>query len=459
MKPTTELDTIAAVASAPGGAARGIIRISGPRALECLASIGDSTETSLPTGLRGASASAGSLVLPEFCAPVPCDFFVWPCPRSYTREPTVELHLPGSPPILEAALTAACRNGARPAKPGEFTLRAFLAGRIDLTQAEAVLGAIDARDERELQTALKQMAGGLAGPLTKLRGDLLDLLAHLEAGLDFVEEDIEFISRDELLAVIGAARDALLDLQRRMTDRTDAAVRPTVVLVGAPNVGKSSLFNALAGGAHALASPQAGTTRDYLAAAIDCDGVAVELVDTAGLAPTALDAIDAAAQRGSREQAGAAALTLACFDRSRAPTSDEAAQLRGDEATRIVVWTKADLPPAASTPALVAAGHAVVALDDEASLRRLRTMIAERSASLAGGSADVVATTAVRCRASLAEAARQLDDAERTARERRGEELVAAALRAALDELGEIVGAIYTDDILDRIFSRFCIGK
>jgi len=459
VKPTTELDTIAAVASALGGAARGIIRISGPRALECLASIGGSTQSSPPTGPRGPSASAGTLVLPEFGASIPCDFFVWPCPRSYTREPTVELHLPGSPPVLDAALAAVCRSGARPAKPGEFTLRAFLAGRIDLTQAEAVLGAIDARDERELRTALKQMAGGLAGPLTKLRGDLLDLLAHLEAGLDFVEEDIEFISREELLGTIGAARDALLDLQRRMTARSDAAVLPAVALVGAPNVGKSTLFNALAGDAQALVSPQAGTTRDYLAAAIDCEGVAVELVDTAGLTPTALNAIDAAAQRGSREQAGAATLTLACFDRSRAPTAHEAEQLRGDDTARIVVWTKADLPPAASTPALVATGHAVVALDDDASLRRLRTMIGQRLASLTGGSADVVATTAVRCRTSLAEAARQLDDAERTARERRGEELVAAALRAALNELGEIVGAIYTDDILDRIFSRFCIGK
>jgi tRNA modification GTPase len=142
---------------------------------------------------------------------VPCDAFVWPTARSYTRESVVELHTLGSPPVVEAILAALCRAGARLAEAGEFTLRAFLAGRLDLTQAEAVLGVIDARGKNDLDAALRQMAGGIAGPLQLLRNDLLQLLAELEAGLDFAEEDIEFASSEEILRHVGDAAGCLMN--------------------------------------------------------------------------------------------------------------------------------------------------------------------------------------------------------------------------------------------------------
>src|SRR3954471_16937592 len=189
-------DTICAIASALSGAARGIVRISGPTAVDIAAKLIDGDSG---VGLKHVVRPTA---LPCFvCANVAgdrhkleCDLFVWPGARSYTREPVAELHTFGSLRILEALVSTICQSGARLAEPGEFTLRAFLAGRLDLTQAEAVLGVIDAQGSSDLSTALVQLAGGLARPLDRLRDELLQLLAELEAGLDFVEEDIEFIS-------------------------------------------------------------------------------------------------------------------------------------------------------------------------------------------------------------------------------------------------------------------------
>src|SRR3954454_5157463 len=186
-------DTIAAIATASGGGLRGIVRISGPKSVEIAAGfMGAELSESLPTCRRA------TMHLPRELGLVPMTLYLWPTTSSYTRQPSAELHLPGSPPILEAGLEAVCQAGARLARPGEFTLRSFLAGRLDLTQAEAVLGVIDADSRQELESALAQLAGGVARPLRALREQLLDLLAQLEAGLDFVDEDIEFIAAAEL---------------------------------------------------------------------------------------------------------------------------------------------------------------------------------------------------------------------------------------------------------------------
>jgi tRNA modification GTPase len=454
------LDTIAAVASAPGGGVRGIVRVSGPQALACVMPLVIDVDRRAALGLvKTATSVPATLRLPYFAAPVPCDLFVWPDARSYTRAPTVELHLPGSPPIVEAAVAAVCSHGARPAKPGEYTLRAFLAGRLDLTQAEAVLGVIDAADRRQLDAALEQLAGGLARPLGVLRGDLLDLLAELEAGLDFVEEDIEFIARGELIRRLHAAKAAVGELQTKLDHRAAAGVLPRVVLVGAPNAGKSSLFNALVGKHAALVSPVAGTTRDYLTAELSLGGTMLQLVDTAGLAAAAIDDLDAVAQRAGAEQTRGATLTVVCcdstvIDLAAMPPDDVTSRLNGE---RLVVRTKSDLSPAATTSDVAGDERLHVSAATGEGLDRLTAAIAARLRSSAAG--DVVASTAVRCRDSLARARRALTTALAVAEQKHGEELIAAEVRLALDELGQILGAVYTDDILDRIFGRFCIGK
>jgi tRNA modification GTPase len=187
-------DTICAIASAPAGAARGIVRLSGPGTIAVLERCFRCADTTSLEQVRVASVLVGTVAMDQSRVVLDADVYLWPGGRSYTRQDAAEIHTIGSPPLLSALVRTVCAAGARLAEPGEFTLRAFLAGRLDLTQAEAVLGIIDARSDEQFRTALEQLAGGLARPLDRLRGTLLDLLAHLEAGLDFVEEDIQFVT-------------------------------------------------------------------------------------------------------------------------------------------------------------------------------------------------------------------------------------------------------------------------
>jgi tRNA modification GTPase len=450
-------DTIAAIASAPGGAVRGIVRLSGPQAIECALQLARFPADAPPISRMHASCTRATVRLPEPLGDVPAVVYLWPTARSYTRQPSAELHLPGSPPILEAALVAGCRSGARLAKPGEFTLRAFLAGRLDLTQAEAVLGVIDAQGQAELNTALQQLAGGLGRPLHALREQLLDLLAHLEAGLDFAHEDIDFISPAELQTNLAANAQAVGELAERMQSRGEAGRLPRVVLVGLPNVGKSSLLNALAGESAAIVSEIAGTTRDFVARRVTIGGTELLLTDTAGWAMLPTDnAIDAAAQRMSRGQSQQADLTLLCLDASRPLAAWEREQLRQrSPRPRLVVATKCDLAAAGDFAAL---GVLRTSSRTGAGLPELSGAISSALDS-AAAELGVVAGTADRCRESLRLAAAALERATVAARSALGEELVAAEVRGALEELGQVVGAVYTEDLLDRVFSRFCIGK
>jgi tRNA modification GTPase len=444
-------DTIAAIASAAGGALRGIIRVSGPRCVEIVGRVFEATDIddSQLRLVRRAFLFSGDIKLPALETSLPATLYLWPTNRSYTRQPTAELHTVGSPPLLEAVLAEVCRQGARLARSGEFTLRAFLAGRLDLTQAEGVLGVIDATSEQQLKTALSQLAGGIAGPLFAVRSSLLDLLAHLEAGLDFVDEDIEFISREELLAELLIAAEQVEKVAGQMQSRGDASSIPRVVLFGLPNAGKSSLLNALAGDEAALVSSVAGTTRDFVSRRVCFEGVELELIDTAGVDGSAADKISAEAQTAARTQAENCDLRLWCVEGTAAaamqiPPADSLVPI-------LPILTKCDLRsppyPAAFLPTSSRTGEGI------ADLRR------RIAAALESQPGDAVPTTAARCRESLALAIAALRRAISAAEEQAGEEFVAAEIRAALDDLGQVLGAVYTDDILDRIFSRFCIGK
>jgi tRNA modification GTPase len=444
-------DTIAAIASAPGGAHRGIVRLSGPDVLTIIGRVFVPDDRQSLAKDPRATLSRGQVTLPRELPSCPATLYLWPTERSYTCQPSAELHLPGSPPLLEAALEAVCAAGARLARPGEFTLRAFLAGRLDLTQAEAVLGVIDACSQSELYQSLAQLAGGLAEPLQALRNRLLDLLAHLEAGLDFVEEDIEFISAQQLDEQLAAAARDVAAIASRMNSRGEAGRLPRVVLIGQPNAGKSSLLNALAGGEAAIVSPVAGTTRDFVTCRVLCEGLECLLIDTAGEA--AMDEpISAAAQVAMREQAEQADLTLHCVDAAQPVTPGDRDQIgRPPARPRLIVWTKCDLSPGVKEETLTSSLTGL-------GIAELRRSIA---ATLQAAPAETaaIAGTADRCRDSLRLAADSLQRAREAAQSRVGEELVAAEVRSALDHLGQVVGAVYTDDLLDRVFSRFCIGK
>jgi len=448
-------DTIAAIASPPGGAARAILRLSGPDVRACVGRVFRPDEPGDLSALAAPTAVAGSLTLEGLAARLPCELYLWPDGRSYTAQPVAEIHTLGSPALVDGVLRAVCAAGARLAQRGEFTLRAFLCGRLDLTRAEAVLGVIDAAGPAQLKAALTQLAGGLAVPLGRLRDGLLDLLADLEAGLDFADEDLPFISCEELSERLAAAAAEVQRLLGQMASRSEAADRTRVVLFGWPNTGKSSLFNALAGGT-ALVSDHPGTTRDYLTAELDLGGARCLLVDTAGLEPESRvphDPVRRAAQAAASDQGRQAQVRLFCLDASRPPNAWEEAQLAGGM-DGLVVLTKIDLarriePGPSSVPTSSVTGEGIA---------RLRERIAE-AVLACGPPGEVVAGTAVRCRESLRLAAQSLHRAGEACRLTVGEELVAAEVRAALEELGMTVGAVYTEDVLDRIFSRFCIGK
>jgi tRNA modification GTPase len=464
-------DTIGALACAAGAAARGIIRVSGPAAVTSVDVLFQAADEHQWKSARFASVHAGVLRLTAIRVPLPVLLYLWPTGRSYTGQPIVEIHAPGSPPLLEAVLADLFERGVRPASAGEFTLRAFLAGQIDLVQAEAVLGVIDAADTQHLAAALRQLAGGVSGRIAHLRNGLMDLLADMEAGLDFVEEDIQFVSRDEIVHRISAAEVEIDELLAQCDSRMQSTGRVRIVLAGLPNAGKSTLFNGLVGRDAALISRTAGTTRDYLSGTLDWQGLAVELIDTAGwegewqrdiAAQDPMEAAQAgisqAAHTLGQNQWQQADLIIWCSACDLEPSEEQLeadllASLRRDGRPLLFVRTKADLDPPERTVGLAVSAvrrHGLTELATEC----VRTLSGPR-----GGSSDLIGSTAARCRESLAHSRQSLARARLAAESRTGDELTAIEVREALDHLGHILGTVYTDDILDRIFSRFCIGK
>ena len=457
-------DTIVAISSPPGGAARGILRLSGPEVFACLDHVfrpsGKDQKLPRPAAML---VIEGTLQIPGVNSPILSDLYLWPDGRSYTGQPAAEIHTLGCHPLLERIVSELAAAGARPAQPGEFTLRAFLAGRLDLTEAEAVLGVIDAADPEQLDVALAQLAGGLATPLGVLRESLVELLAHLEAGFDFADEDLPFIDRTQLDRQLNDAAQVVDRLVRQMASRSESSCLPRVALVGRPNTGKSSLFNALALRPGALVSNRPGTTRDYVTTELDLDGVKCLLVDTAGVDPTlgfVVTGPAVAAQSAAEEQARHADVEILCIDSTRPPDGWEQSQLGEDSVSQVLVLTKIDV---GTHPELSRAAVSTSSLTGRG-IDELRARL--RGAILAGIAAagDVVQGTAVRCRRSLELASESLDRARKIVlaasnEDPVGEELVAAEVRLALDEIGQVVGTVYTDDVLDRVFSRFCVGK
>lgn len=460
-------DTIVAIASAPGAAMRGIVRISGPSTLQCLSAVFEPEDGNRIADCQSTTALSGTISLDpsDHCDRIElaCDVLVWPTNKSYTRQPTAEIHTIGSTPILQSVLSKICGSGARLANPGEFTLRAFLSGRIDMTQAEAVLAVIDSTGESQMKTALRQLAGGLAGPLGKVRDQLMATLAELEAGLDFVEEDIEFISKEELADQLIAAQTSLEKVSEQICDREMTADSAKVVLYGLPNSGKSSLFNALTQSDQAIVTDIAGTTTDFVSGRMKIGNVAIELIDTAGFEkPNEL--IAAKSQEHRKEQQEQAVVRLLCIDPSTEVSEWELEELdriqsdQNDSNSTIVILTKSDLQfsipqtlnqsPVILTSSVDATGLAE--LCDRVSLAIMDSYSSDN---------QVVSSTVLRASESLRAAQQSVDFALDAAKNGLGEELVAAEIRQALEGLGTVVGTVYTDDILDLVFGKFCIGK
>jgi tRNA modification GTPase len=450
-------DTIVAQCSALGGGVRAIVRLSGPRShaivQKVFRALPDYDDTSQ---VRQWRITPGCLCLPGFRLPIPAWVYRFYAPRSYTGQDMAELHTLGSPPLIEQLVAYLLSCGARAARPGEFTLRAFLAGKKDLSQAEAVRAVIEAEQLHDLQHALAQLAGGLKQPLQQLREQLLDLLADMEANLDFVDQDISFLSSEEAGQRIATCWHRLRDIQRQMRAQESVGRLPRIVLVGPPNAGKSSLFNALSG-ADALVSPIPGTTRDYLVRCCLLEGQNVELVDTAGWQPTDTD-IDAQAQQLGRQIAERADILVWCDEHGMfLPPNDPRSPEHWSSAVVLRVRTKADLPAPTTILTESSPSYDVAcSVTTNNGLEALRHLLADKLQAL---SSSPLAPSRSRCQHHLKEAGQCLQEAIEQIQRGVPLEFVTAAIRAALHELGELTGAIYTPELLDRIFSRFCIGK
>jgi tRNA modification GTPase len=333
-------------------------------------------------------------------------------------------------------------------------MRAFLAGKKDLTQAEAVHAVIEAGTDADLQSALTQLAGGVTQPLHTLREDLLNLLADLEAALDFSDEDIEFVGKSETLARVESGLAQLGDLLRQLEARTVSGRPVRVALAGLPNAGKSSLFNALAG-SDALVSPVSGTTRDYLTRQTDLGGVSVEFIDTAGW-QSPDDTIAEQAQRMGRERMGQADVILWCMESGGEFPSHDETRLIETGTKFIRVRTKSDLLESGVGSGQLEVVEIPVSTLTSRGIDSLKSVLADAVTSLIR---SPLAPSQSRCRHHVASCIEELTLARDQVTNNEPTELTAASLRMAIDQLGEMTGTIYTNDLLDRIFSRFCIGK
>jgi tRNA modification GTPase len=451
--------TIVAIASSLAPARRGIVRISGDRAVEVLTTMAIGF---VPRRGERAYREAVRLGLGVPLCQVDAAALVWPTGRSYTGSPSVEIHAVGSLPILESIVAAAIAAGARPAAAGEFTMRAFLAGRIDLTQAEAVLGVIDATDRERLDAALEQLAGNVSRPLREVRDRLLDLLADIEAGLDFVDEDIEFIDDAAIARGLRESREVIDAVAKQLRGRHRATAIPDVVLRGLPNVGKSSLLNALAGRDVAIVSDIAGTTRDVVWHELEIGEGRIRLIDTAGIEEERDEIARQSGELG-RKSEREGALTLVCVDCGDA---DESVGVGGSvgvgssTASRLMVATRCDREvDRVRLGRLRQAGWVLTSAATGEGLGALRRRIVAALGGQVAGEELGVAATAARCGDAIGRASAGLANAAELLDRRAGHEWVAGEIRVALQAIGEVTGEIYTDDILDRVFSRFCIGK
>lgn len=453
-------DTIVACASPSGSAERGIIRISGDTVVSVIDKVfTDGADNGVWKRSRAASCFTGYLTVPDISVPLPASLMLWPTSRSYTGQPMAELHTLGAPPLISAVIERLTDCGGRMANRGEFTMRAFLAGRIDLVQAEAVLGVIDASDHDELETALKQLGGGITSRLATVRALLLSLLGDLEAGLDFVEEDIEFISSEQIVQRLLECRRVVQELTETSHNRLPSGYRPRVVLAGLPNAGKSTLFNRLAGSEKAIVSSAAGTTRDYLTATVHFGRVEAELVDTAGWESAAsLVMQHAQALRSDQIQQGDIVIWCTAAD---LPEDEEDTdrnlemQVRSSSVTVLKVITRSDLTNT------VAGSDSVIQTSAKTGdgISHLVSAVEQKLSLTSSARSELVSTTAARCRDMLRQISSSLESAISATQSQAGDEIVALELRECLHRVGVILGEVYTDDILDHIFSNFCIGK
>jgi len=456
-------DTIVAIATPPGRGGIGVVRLSGSEARALAGPM-----LRLAHELEAGRANFGELIDPatgERIDEVVATFFAKP--HSYTTDDVVEISCHGSPVVLQHVVEMAMNAGARLAEPGEFTMRAFLNGRIDLTQAEAVRDLIDSQTLYQAQVAARQLEGSLSKRLQPTKQRLIDLIAVMEAGVDFAEDDVSIMPDAQILARIAAVREPLQELLASFAFGKVVHEGLTLAIVGRPNVGKSSLFNRLVEHERAIVTAAPGTTRDLVSETVSIGGIPVRLVDTAGIR-TALDEAESIGVRKSIEALADADLVLVVRDASRGAshplTTDEEqqdARLLGlaGERQAIVVWNKIDAAlgeiesarnshPSVRVSALMGSG-----------IEELRSSILQSVGGDDAAQRESGLLTNIRQKQLVVESLAALERAAEAVPRKIPHEMILLDLYAALRPLDDITGATTADDILNLIFSSFCIGK
>ena len=472
-------ETIAAIATPAGRGGLGVVRLSGPRAR----AIGESLlrlrrplqpgrvrfaplpdpagETPGAVGeMTGAAGELSGAVLDQVLA----TFFAGP--HSYTGEDVLEISAHGAPVVLEAILRGALARGARLAEPGEFTQRAFLAGRLDLTQAEAVHDLIASTTLHQARVAAAQMGGSLAKAVAPVKQELLELIATLEAGIDFAEDDLEVMPLAEVVRRIERIAAGLRPLESSFHYGRTLREGVSMVIAGRPNAGKSSLFNALLERDRAIVTAIAGTTRDVITERLSIAGIPLELTDTAGLRETA-DEIEALGVARSRERLAESGLVVLVVDATEGLGPEEH-RLLEEHSTRALVLmvNKIDLRGSEAAKQLEARIREIApsvplvlgSAKTGAGVEQLRTAL-ERLLTADAPAQDTAILTSLRQHQAVAAAREALERAAEAAENATPHEMVLLDLSAALHALDELTGTTTADDVLHLIFSSFCIGK
>ena len=458
-------DTIAAIATARGEAGIGIVRVSGSLALPIASELFRSPRTislaELPTHTLTyghiVDATASDEVIDEVL------LGIMHAPKTYTGEDIVEFNCHGGMMTLTAVLNLVVKSGARIAEPGEFTKRAFLNGRLDLAQAEAVAELIASKTDLSRKIAIEALAGRLSDTVNRLSDRLASLLAEIEASIDFPEEDLDFMKIETQLETARAVQSDLVALLETATEGRIIMEGVNVAILGKPNVGKSSLLNALVGTKRAIVTDTPGTTRDTIEEAVNIGGIPLKLIDTAGIRQTT-DIVEQQGVERSKAVLDGAELLLLMFDASQ-PLNDADLDLlqTAQSAKAILILNKIDLPVV--TPSAVLLAHCPkkrvveTAIPESKGLDKLKAAVCEE---LLGGE-SVIGESPIVTNARHQEALRRANEGLNYTIESLENgmppDLVAVDLRISLDGLGDIVGKTTTENILDRIFSQFCVGK
>ena len=435
-------DLICACSSPAGYGARQIIRITGDKAFLRVSSFLN-FNSSFYQASKGLVVA--SILLDDFRS-ICIDCYFWKSPASYTGQDVIELHVISNSWIVDFIFSKLFEHGFRPANPGEFTLRAFLNGKVDISQVDAIHQVIEASTKDGLNKALGKLAGGVFDPLHKVKDDLLNLLADVEANLDFSAEDIQFISSDAILQILGGMLAQIIVLVKKLQSRGVGEEKVRIVIAGPPNAGKSSLFNILVKGQKSLVSPIAGTTRDLVTSRIEWEDIFFELVDAPGF-EEGRNFIEKQAQNSAMTEISLSDVVLYCADTEHQHFLEFFLNTSYKSLLKVATKSDISLGPDDWIHTSATTLHGIDVLKNN-----IIELVQKNNGSVSVSGLARIHRSANLCLDNLRRAHHCVLFEEPL-------ELLALELREAVENLGQITGQVFTDDLLDRMFSRFCVGK